>query len=147
MENKNANDWAIDLLSEILICSKDTLVGLKNIRYPWREVMSGVVLLGDLSVSMLIDAAFLCGINHLTGAINSRREELEQKQMAGNATEAEVTEAAALSSLCPDNDIACEGDAYAIDGLLFLEHEDLYRRYLPDAIREFEEGVGCELSS
>lgn len=145
MENKITNDWAIDLLCEILSCDKETVKGLATINYPWKEVSPFMSFMVS-SVSEILEAAFTCGLEYLTEDIKKRYEELAQKQMDGTLTGDEFTEMVVMSSLNPYDDISFKSDENAgkIETLLFLENEDLYRRYLTNALRDMEDGLGCE---
>lgn len=138
---------AQSFLCEILSCGSADLEILDRIGYGWDEILDQIDWpCYGLDFNDVLRGAVSVGIINLKGAISNRVLELEAEEgFRGILSHKKVDELKALRLLRPDYDI--RGDYNFLATHVWLERNgSLYRRYLPEALDDFEENVGFFLT-
>ena len=138
---------AQSFLCEILSCGSADLEILDRIGYGWDEILDQVEWPRDgLDFNDVLMGAVSVGIINLKDAISNRVLELESEEgFRGALSHEKADELKALRLLRPDDDI--RGDYNFLATHVWLEQNgSLYRRYLPEALDDFEENVGFFLT-
>lgn len=137
---------AQSLLCEMLSCGSMDLELLDRIGYNWGDVLDQMEWPGEgLDFNDLLRATVSVGIISIKGAVDDRLCELEAIPNERELDADEEEELSALRSLNPDDDI--RGYYNCLDTHVWFEHNGpIYRRYLPDAVDDFEENVGFFLT-
>lgn len=141
-----------DLLMHILNCGFLDLPMLEG-EYDWCDVldmddleyMAELRKKGEVVLNFLLQARVIYGLRRLESAIDKRITELVEEPLAEDQSEEEAfAELKKLEELFPFDDIH---DYYnCIDThVWFYQNEKAYRKYLPEAIEEFERGTGLIL--
>lgn len=138
---------AQSLLCEMLSCGSSDLEILDRIGYGWDEILDQMDWPRDgLDFNDVLRAAVSVGIINIKEAVRDRVFELEATQgIHGNLEPDEAEELEALRRLRPDDDI--DGDFnFLATHVWFRDNGSIYRRYLPEAVDDFEENVGFFLT-
>ena len=137
------------LIMELLKCGEGDFGMIDGVGFDMCDILDELKDWADLehlTLNQFLRAAYNLGIDCIQEAITARITELEaarEKDLYhfGIKKQRELED---LKRLKPNNDF----DAYfnCIDSGAWFEHnEEIYRKYLPEAIDAFEEGTGFEL--
>ena len=138
---------AQSLLCEMLSCGSMDLDMLDFIGYGWDEILDQMDWPREgLDFNDVLRAAVSVGIINIKEAISERTFLLEATQgIHGKLEPEEAEELEALRDLHPDDDI--EGDFnFLATHVWFKSNGPAYRRYLPEAVDNFEDNVGFFLT-
>lgn len=138
---------AQSLLCEMLSCGSADLEILDRIGYGWDEILDQMDWPREgLDFNDVLRAAVSVGIINIKEAISERTFLLEATQgIHGKLEPEEAEELEALRDLHPDDDI--EGDFnFLATHVWFKSNGPAYRRYLPEAVDNFEDNVGFFLT-
>lgn len=138
---------AQSLLCEMLSCGSADLEILDRIGYGWDEILDQMDWPREgLDFNDVLRAAVSVGIINIKEAISERTFLLEATQGIHEKLEPEeAEELEALRDLHPDDDI--EGDFnFLATHVWFKSNGPAYRRYLPEAVDNFEDNVGFFLT-
>ena len=138
---------AQSLLCEMLSCGSMDLDMLDFIGYGWDEILDQMDWPREgLDFNDVLSAAVSVGIINLKEAVDEKILVLEAAENIHGMLGPEETEKLeALRRLKPDDDI--EGDFnFLATHVWFKNNGPVYRRYLPDAVDEFEDNVGFLLT-
>lgn len=135
------------LLCEMLSCGTMDLELLDQVEYDWDEVL-GQLDWPDgegFTFNRLMRAVVDVGIIHIKEAVDDRICELESIENERELDEDEVEEMASLHRLEPDQDIHSYHNCLDTH-VWFEQNGSIYRRYLTDALDNFEDNVGFFLT-
>jgi hypothetical protein len=137
---------AQSLLCEMLSCGSMDLEILDRIGYGWDEILDQMDWPRDgLDFNDVLRGAVSVGIIKLKEAIDDRICEIEAIPNERELDEDEEEELNTLRLLKPDDDI--EGDFnFLATHVWFKNNGPVYRRYLSEAVDEFEDNVGFFLT-
>lgn len=138
---------AQSLLCEMLSCGSMDLEILDRIGYGWNEILDQMDWPREgLDFNDVLRGAVSVGIINLKEAVDERILVLEAEESIHGKLEPEgVGELEALRLLKPDDDI--EGDFnFLATHVWFRRNGSIYRRYLTEALDEFEDNVGFFLT-
>lgn len=138
---------AQSLLCEMLSCGSMDLEILDRIGYGWDEILDQMDWPREgLDFNDVLRGAVSIGIINLKKAVSERILVLEaEESIHGKLEPEEAEELDALRLLNPDDDIG--GDFNFLATHVWLEKNgSTYRRYLPEAVDEFEDNVGFFLT-
>ena len=138
---------AQSLLCEMLSCGEADLDILDRIGFGWDEILDQMDWPRDgLDFNDVLRGAVSVGIINLKEAVSDRILVLEaEESIHGKLESEEAEELEALRLLKPDDDIG--GDFNFLATLVWFEkNSSTYRRYLPEAVDEFEDNVGFFLT-
>lgn len=138
---------AQSLLCEMLSCGEADLGILDRIGYDWEEILDQADWPYDsIDFNDILRAAVSVGIVNIKEALGDRMLELEKSQgIHGKLKPEEAEELKALRGLRPDKDIV--GDFNFLATRVCLSNNGpVYRRYIPEALDDFESNVGFFLT-
>lgn len=133
-----------DLLMALLGCGSMDLAMLDDVRYDFDEIIDQLdnKPIQDVGFNGLMRAVVDVGIIHIREAVEERIQELEDQ---GGLDDFEVEELEALQKLAPDDDIRSFHN-YLDTHVRFETNGDIYRQYLSEALDEFADNTGFEIS-
>lgn len=135
-----------DLLMTILKCGSLDLGMIDSVGYDFCDIISQLddMPIQEIGINGLMRAVVDFGIIQIREAVDRRICELEAIPNERELDEEEEAELAALRLLNPDEDIQSYHNC--IDTHVWFEHHgSLYRRYLEEAVDDFEEGTGLSI--
>ena len=138
---------AQSLLCEMLSCGEADLDILDRIGFGWDEILDQMDWPRDgLDFNDVLRGAVSVGIINLKKAVSERILVLEaEESIHGKLESEEAEELEALRLLKPDDDIGGDFNFLATH-VWFEKNSSTYRRYLPEAVDEFEDNVGFFLT-
>ena len=138
---------AQSLLCEMLSCGSMDLYMLDFIGYGWDEILDQMDWPREgLDFNDVLRGAVSIGIINLKKAVSERILVLEaEESIHGKLEPEEAEELDALRLLNPDDDIGGDFNFLATH-VWFEKNSSTYRRYLPEAVDEFEDNVGFFLT-
>lgn len=138
---------AAKLLCTMLDCGECDLEMLDRVGYDWEDVLEQMDWpdVSDLSFPGILRAVVDFGIVEVKEALNARIIELEYIQSRRELSEGEQDELQDLRLLNPDVDIQA-GYNYRDTHVWFAQNGPVYRKYLGNAVDEFEENIGFHLT-
>ena len=138
---------AQSLLCEMLSCGEADLDFLDRIGFGWYEILDQMDWPRDgLDFNDVLRGAVSVGIINLKEAVSDRILVLEaEESIHGKLESEEAEELEALRLLKPDDDIGGDFNFLATH-VWFEKNSSTYRRYLPEAVDEFEDNVGFFLT-
>lgn len=133
-----------DLLMTLLGCGSMDLAMLDDVRYDFDEIIDQLdgEPIQDVGLNGLMRAVMDVGIIHIREAVEERIQELEDQ---GGLDDFEVEELEALRKLTPDDDIRSFHN-YLDTHIWFETNGGIYRQYLSEALDEFTDNTGFEIS-
>ena len=141
-----------DFLMNLLNCGVLDLRLIDGVGYDWCDILSEEMICGiagrsgngSCAIDFVMAEVVAFGIDQIETAISDRICELEAIPNERELDEDEEAELSALRTLNPDEDIS--GYYNCIDTHVYMERNgSLYKRYLSEAIGDFEEGTGLEI--
>ena len=135
-----------DLLMTILKCGSLDLGLIDSVGYDFCDIISQLddMPIQEIGINGLMRAVVDFGIIQIREAVDRRICELEAIPNERELDDEEELELAALRLLAPDEDIQSYHNC--IDTPVWFEHHgSLYRRYLEEAVDDFEEGTGFSI--
>ena len=134
-------------LCEMLSCGEADLDILDRIGFGWDEILDQMDWPRDgLDFNDVLRGAVSVGIINLKEAVSDRILVLEaEESIHGKLESEEAEELEALRLLKPDDDIGGDFNFLATH-VWFEKNSSTYRRYLPEAVDEFEDNVGFFLT-
>ena len=145
MREVTKRDW---LLCSMLNCGYLDLAILDDVEYDWGDVLKQIDWMdGNITFNGLMEGVFELGACHIAEAVDDRICELEAVQLnSRELDEDEEQELKDLNSLNPDSDI--QGYFNCLDThAWFNQNEDIYRKYVPEALESFEMNTGIPFVS
>lgn len=134
-------DW---LLMELLHCGEYDLSLLDNVGYDWCDVIETDSTF-PFDLNYVMRQVFEFGYSQIAQAVNDRICELEAIPNERELEEDEELELSELRTLEPYEDF--ESFHNYIDTHVWCEkHKDIYQKYMAEAIDEFGDGTGFEIS-
>ena len=139
---------AEDIACAVLGCGTYDLAMLDDVQYDVTEIILGLMTdnYGEFNINDVMREVFHMGVVDIENAIDQRLDEIGR--LGGDDEPDEIKEErAALLALCPVDDI--ESFHNFIDTHVWItpeHHAQDYRRYLGDALDEFAENTGFEIS-
>ena len=132
-----------DLLMNILHCGTLDLAMIDKVGYDFCDILEQLedIPIQDAGFNGLMRAVVDFGIICIKEAVDKRIEELEECQADGAISEDESEELQVLKQLNPDKDIQSYHNCLDTN-VWFERHGAIYRRYLEDAVEDFESGTG-----
>ena len=141
-----------DFLMNLLNCGVLDLRLIDGVGYDWCDILNkemiygiaGISGNGSCAINFVMAEVVAFGIDQIETAISDRICELEAIPNERELDEDEEAELSVLRTLNPDEDIS--GFYNCIDTHVWMERNgSLYKRYLSEAIGDFEEGTGLEI--
>ena len=140
-----------DVLVALLDCGNLDLSILDNVEYDLCEIIYDLRHEGIRpTLALIMGEVFLKGVSDMKGYIDemivSTRGESKDAMLDGDHETASrcARKLAALHKLDPEEDIAWDFNYIGTD-IGFVKNEEVYRQYLPDAIKAVEDGIGFSL--
>lgn len=141
-------DWREDLLTAILDCGYGDLYLMKDCQYDIGEIVEECeATFGCLHINNFVRIMFDFGLRDIEEAINDRICELEAIANERDLDEDEETELSALRELAPFEDMRSYHNY--IDTHIWIDDEEkkkTYTAYLQEALDQFEEMTGFEIT-
>lgn len=132
------------VLMAVLECGTMDLGVLDGIEYDLEDIVDDLLAEGiKPTLNAITDRVFYMGAAELGQYLSDRICELEAIPNERDLGDEEEAELAALHTLNVDEDI--EWYCNCLDThIWFSQHEDVYRKYLPEAVEAVEENMGFE---
>lgn len=141
-----------DFLMNLLNCGVLDLRLIDGVGYDWCDILNEEMIHGiarrsgngSCAINFIMAEVVAFGIDQIETAISDRICELEAIPNERELDEDEEAELSALRTLNPDEDISgyynCIGTSVCME-----RNGSLYKRYLSEAIGDFEEGTGLKI--
>jgi len=144
MREVTKRDW---LLCSMLKCGYLDLEMLDDIKYDWGDILKQIDYPDEeVTFNDLIGGAFELGACNIAETVENRINDLKVTQMERKLDEDEKQELEDLRSLNPAQDI--QGYFNCLDARIwFADNEDIYRKYVPEALESFEDNTGLTFVS
>lgn len=129
-----------ELLMTMLNCGSMDLAMLDDVRYDFDEIIERLdgEPIQNVGLNGLMKAVVEVGIIIIQESVDERIQALEDQ---GGLDDYEFVELEELKKLCPDDDIRSFHN-YLDTHVWFEKSGDIYRKYLPEALDEFEGNTG-----
>ena len=142
-------DFREDLLTAILDCGYADVYLMEHCQYDIGEIVEECIeTYGKLEINALVRIMFDYGLRDIEDAIRDRLSEFDDiVESEGELDEEEIKERDALESLDPFEDI--ESFHNFIDTHIWVDGDEkkkIYGMYLKEALDNFEEMTGFEIS-
>lgn len=135
------------LLLTMLSCGTGDLAMLDDVQYDWREVLDQMDWPddGNFNFNSLMRAVVDVGIIHIKETVENRICELKAASSEQKLDEDEKKELASLQVINPDKDIKSYHN-WLDTNVWIQNNEEIYGKYLQDALDAFTDNTGLLLS-
>lgn len=134
-------DW---LLMELLHCGEYDLSLLDNVGYDWCDILE-LDSTFQFDINFVMVRVFEYGFSQIEDAVEQRKAYLADTKDRYGVSDEQSVELEALEKLEPFEDFQSHHNY--IDTHVWCEkHKDIYQKYMAEAIDEFGDGTGFEIS-
>lgn len=137
------------LVCNLLKCGPADLAMLEQVGFDWPDVIEATGWKGgsftDMDFNSLMDAVVYLGKMALKDAVKNRMSDLESLEKRGELTSKGIEELFRLIYLDPEEDIQSFHN-YLDTHVWFEKNGVFYRKYLSDALDDFADNVGIEIT-
>lgn len=134
-------DW---LLMELLHCGEYDLSLLDNVGYDWCDILE-LDSTFQFDINFVMARVFEYGFSQIEDAVEQRKAYLADTKDRYGVSDEQSIELGALEKLEPFEDFQSYHNY--IDTHVWCEkHKDIYQKYMAEAIDEFGDGTGFEIS-
>ncbi len=135
-----------DFMMQVLGCGILDLSLIDGVMYDWCDIIGRLRYMPGLSIGLntVMNEVFLYGFGEIENAVSARISELETIPNERPLDASEEEELSALRMLEPYEDFSSFHN-YIDTHVNCDQHFDTYKKYLPDALEEFEYNTGFNI--